>query len=448
MKFQSQKAKLALSLVKVLKGHKHTAYFAGGCVRDFLMGKVPVDFDIATSALPEEVEKMFPKTVAVGKQFGVILVVHGGQSFEVATFRREGGYQDGRHPTKVEFTGAEEDARRRDFTVNGLFYDPFQKRVLDFVEGQKDIRRKIIRAIGNPSERFEEDKLRILRAVRFASSLNFKIEPKTWKAVCANVSKIKQVSPERIRDELVKMFTRAGGGNGLRLLSKSGLLKIILPEIEAMKGVKQPPDYHPEGDVFVHTCLLLDQLKTSSEVLAFSALFHDIAKPVTYKIRKGRITFYEHASIGERMTREVMKRLRFSNDRIAAVMECVGNHMKFGDVQKMRSGKLKRFISRPTFETEMELHKIDCMASHENLSNYKFLKRKIKNYAKEELKPKAFLNGHDLLALGLKPGPMIRTILESVYDAQLENRVCDREQALKFAAQKVKKAVTSKKGKK
>lgn len=440
MDFKNGAAAAAFRIAEALNKKGHTAYFAGGCVRDFLMNRAPEDFDIATTALPEQVEALFPRTVPVGKQFGVIIVLDGDKPYEVATFRTEGGYADGRHPGHVEFSVPEDDARRRDFTVNGLFYDPFGKKVIDFVGGQTDLKAKVIRAIGKPEERFEEDKLRLLRAVRFASSLGFEIEAETWKAVKAKAHEIKQVSPERIREELIKILTRPNPARGLDLLSESGLLKEILPEVEKMKGCQQQPDYHPEGDVFVHTRLLLEKLDKPDAILALSALFHDVGKPVTFMIKDGKIKFYEHAPIGARMTRDIMKRLRFSNDEINAVSECVNNHMKFADVQKMRSGKLKLFVVRPTFETELELHKIDCQSSHGMLDNYYFLKEKLKEYAAEELKPKAFLSGHDLQQLGMKPGPDMKPMLEELYVLQLEGALKSREEALSWARKEISKA--------
>ena len=436
MELKGPSASLALSIAERLRDAGHQALLAGGCVRDAIMKKVPEDFDIATTARPEQVEPLFEKTIPVGKQFGVMLVVFEGKPFEVATFRREGGYIDGRHPSRVEFTDAKEDALRRDFTVNGLFYDPFGKKVLDFVGGQEDIKKKIIRAIGDPRKRFDEDKLRLMRAVRFASSLGFEIEPKTWQAVKALAPEIHQVSAERVRDEIVKMLTRPGAARGFTLLSDSGLMKEILPEVEAMKGVEQPKDYHPEGDVYVHTRLLLEKLENPSAVLALAALFHDVGKPPTFMIREGKPTFYEHAYVGAEMTRKIMKRLRFSNDEIEDVAECVANHMKFADVQKMRSGKLKLFISRATFDIEMELHKIDCQSCHGMLDNYYFLKEKLKQYAQEELKPKPFLNGHDLISTGMKPGPHMKTLLEEAYVLQLEGDLKSREEALGWVRSK------------
>jgi poly(A) polymerase len=441
MDLSDPKGRLARAIAKTLKDNGFIAYFAGGCVRDHLRGQKPRDFDIATTATPEEVEKIFRRTIPVGKQFGVMIVVEGETPFEVATFRCEGGYQDGRHPTQVLFTQPEEDAKRRDFTVNGMFYDPFAGKVIDFVEGMKDLPKKIIRAIGDPATRFEEDKLRLLRAVRFASTLGFEIEAKTWEVLCKKASKIHEVSPERIREELVKIFTRSGAARGFVLLSDSGLMKEILPEVEAMRGVKQPEKFHPEGDVYEHTRLLLEHLHPPvSTLLAFSALFHDIGKPKTSAIRKGRLTFYEHSEEGVKIAREIMRRLRFSNEEIDGVSECVANHMKFMDVQKMRAGKLKQFISRPHFGEEMELHRVDCTASHGMLDNLTFLRDKLKEYEHEELKPKPLVNGHDLMALGMKPGRAMKPLLEEAFVLQLEGRFKTREDALEWLKNAIRKS--------
>lgn len=439
MDISSPVGRTAAKIAKHLQEKGFIAYFAGGCVRDLLMQRQAEDYDIATTARPEDVEQIFSKVVPVGKQFGVMVVVEDGFQYEVATFRTEGGYHDGRRPSSVNFSIPEEDAKRRDFTVNGLFYEPFKAEVIDFVGGREDIKGRKIRAIGEAKKRFEEDKLRLLRAVRFASVLNFEIEESTWAAVKSMTPKIKEVSPERVRDEIVKILTRPGAARGFSLLSESGLMKEILPEIEAMKGVGQPPEYHPEGDVFIHTRLLLEKLDKPSATLALGALFHDVGKPPTYAVREGRITFYEHAPLGARMTEEIMKRLRFSNDQIEAVSACVENHMKFADATKMRAGKLKRFVSRPTFAEELEMHRIDCLSSHGMLDNYEFLKKKIGEYAAEELKPKPFLNGHILLTLGLKPGPEFKTLLDEAYDLQLEGELKTAEEALSWAKKRVPK---------
>lgn len=440
MDLSGKKGQCAYSIAKSLKEKGFTAYFAGGCVRDHLMGTQPQDFDIATTARPEDVERLFPKTVPVGKQFGVMLVVESDIPFEVATFRREGGYLDGRHPSQVTFTEPEEDARRRDFTINGLFYDPFEKKVIDFVKGVEDIPKKMIRAIGDPEARFSEDKLRLLRAIRFASTLDFEIEQKTWNVVKKHAPEIQFVSPERIREEMVKIFTRTGVARGFVLLSESGIMKEILPEVEAMKGVAQPEKFHPEGDVYEHTRLLLENLHPPvSVILAFAALFHDVGKPNTSAIRKGRLTFYEHSGEGAKIAESIMKRLRFSNEEINGVLECVTNHMKFMDVKKMRAGKLKQFVSRPHFSEQMELHRIDCVASHGMLDNYVFLQEKLKEYAHEELKPKPLVTGNDLIAMGMTPGPAMKPILEELYVLQLEGVHKTREEALTWAKQKISK---------
>lgn len=438
MDFTHGQARTAYEIAGTLKKRGYLAYLAGGCVRDFLRGEAPKDYDIATTASPDEIERLFPKTIPVGKQFGVILVVQEGHPYEVATFRREGPYQDGRHPSDVSYTNPEEDAKRRDFTVNGLFYDPFQRKLIDYVGGEADIPRKLIRAIGNPETRFEEDKLRLLRAIRFAANLGYTIEVETWRALKQLVAQIHQVSAERIRDELIKTFTRLGAGRGLELLSESGLLKEILPEVEAMKGVQQPPEFHPEGDVFVHTRMLLEKFQNPSTVLAFAALFHDVGKPPTFQVHEGRIRFYGHSRVGAEMTERIMRRLRFSNDEIEAVKTCVDNHMKFANVKEMREGKLKRFLSSPTFPEELELHRIDCESSHGLLDNYQFLKKKIVDFQKEELKPKPFLRGDALIALGMKPGPEMKPILEEAYELQLENQFQTQEDARRWARQKVK----------
>lgn len=438
----SEPIRTAFEIAGRLKQNGHTAWYAGGSVRDFLMGRPAHDVDIATSAVPEQVQALFAKTVPVGKQFGVILVVaSSGETYEVATFRTEGGYQDGRHPTSVQFTGPEEDARRRDFTVNGLFYDPFEKKVIDYVGGKDDLERKILRAIGDPGVRFEEDKLRLMRAVRFSSSLGFEIDADTWEAVKRLAPRIHDVSAERIRDELVKMLVRPGAARAYDLLSDSGLMKEILPEVERMKGVRQPPDWHPEGDVFVHTRMLLehlDRLESPPPALALACLFHDVGKPVTFEEKEGKIRFFQHAPVGARMTADIMRRLRFSNQEIEEVTACVENHMKFADVQKMREGKLKRFLGRETFPLELELHRIDCSSSHGMLDNYEFLKRKLVEYAAEDIRPRPFLNGHDVLKLGVEAGPSVREILDEAYELQLEGGLGSRETALEWLKKRLK----------
>lgn len=423
---------LATEIVKKLSKAGFAAYFAGGCVRDLLMNQSAKDYDIATTASPDQVMRLFDKTVAVGKQFGVIIAIVNDHQFEIATFRREGPYQDGRHPQGVSFTSPEEDAKRRDFTINGLFYNPLNQEVIDYVEGKKDIELKLIQTIGNPEERFDEDRLRMLRAIRFASNLGFKIEPKTWDAIKRLRNQIHSVSQERIRDELVNMFTRPNAGTGLGLLSDSGLLAEILPEIEAMKGVAQPPEYHPEGDVFIHTKMLMDQLDHPSVALAFGALLHDVGKPATFSNEGGKIRFYNHAHRGTEIAEKLLTRLRFSNREIADILSCVENHMKFANVKDMRTGKLKQFVARDNFQTELSLHKIDCLASHGKLDLYHFLQDKIQEFKKEELKPKPVINGYDLMDLGIKAGPVMKEILEEAYSLQLEHKFKSKTDAIEW----------------
>ena len=400
-------------------------------MRDLLLKINPKDFDIATDAVPDRVRALLPRAIPVGAKFGVMIVVEEGENFEVATFRADHGYQDGRRPEKVEFTNAKEDAVRRDFTVNGLFYDPVSKKVLDWVGGQKDLKKRVIRAIGDPARRFTEDKLRMLRALRFASVLGFKIEPKTFAAVRKLAKKIHEVSHERVRDELLKMFTGPDPALALTLLDKSGLLKEVLPEVEKMKGVEQPRQFHPEGDVFRHTKLLMAQLKRPDPVLAFGCLLHDVGKPATFK-RADRIRFNGHETVGARMADQILTRLRFSNEFKEKVVACVDGHMRFKDVKLMRESTLKKFMQRPTFDTELAQHRIDCLASHGDLSQWRFLKKKIKTFSREEIKPTPLLTGKDLLALGYAEGPMIGKLLRALEEAQLENKVLTRETALEF----------------
>jgi len=432
VKQKSTPEKKAIQIARKLRSKGYVAYFAGGCVRDRVMRQIPKDYDLATTATPEEVNRMFPKCYLVGKQFGVVVVVLGTHQFEVATFRKEGQYKDSRHPDAISFTTPEEDAKRRDFTVNGLFYDPQKREVVDFVGGKKDIRAKRIQTIGNPEARFAEDHLRLLRAIRFAANLGFSIETETWQAIKKFRKSIHSVSHERIRDELVKMFTRPHAGKALELLSESGLLHEVLPEIEAMKGVAQPPEFHPEGDVFVHTALLMKQLKNADAVLAFGALLHDVGKPKTFSDDGKRIRFNNHAHLGAEMSRDILTRLRFSNKEIEGIVSCVEHHMTFANVKEMRVGKLKRFVARDNFLTELEMHRIDCLACHGDLTLYRFLKRKLRRFKKEELKPKGLLNGHDLIEIGIKPGPIMKTILEETYTMQLEGKLKTKGSALKW----------------
>jgi poly(A) polymerase len=428
---------IARRIVKRLYDAGHTAYYAGGCVRDMLRGVAPVDYDITTSARPEEVQALFRKTVAVGAQFGVIVVVDGGTEFQVATFRSDDAYIDGRHPVSVKFSSPEQDAARRDFTVNGMFFDPLRGEVIDFVKGRADLDAKILRAIGDPAARFREDRLRLLRAVRFAATLGFEVEEKTWSAVCEAAPEVNAVSAERIREELTRIFLSPQRVRGFDLLDASGLLRAVLPEIAALKGCEQPPQFHPEGDVFVHTRIMLGLLPEKVSLpLVFSVLFHDIGKPPTYSFdaAENRIRFSGHDRVGAGMTLAVMERLRFSRAEIDATVEAVAQHMVFKDVQKMRVAKLKRFMARPNFDDELELHRVDCASSHGALDNHDFLLRKREEFASEPLIPPPLVRGRDLIARGWKPGPKLGEILDAVANLQLEGALRTSEEALAWVA--------------
>ena len=410
----------------------HQAVYAGGCVRDALLGRPFPDVDIATSATPDQVQAIFPKASdPQGKAFGVIRLRQGDQIFEIATFRVDGPYLDGRRPSSVTFTTAEEDAKRRDFTVNGMFFHPLQNQVLDFVRGRHDLDAKVIRAIGDPAARFQEDRLRLFRAIRFAVQLGFAIEPGTWEALVRLAPESKNLAPERVRDELVKIFTSPDPARGLDLLHDSGLVAIWLPELLEMRGCAQSPEHHPEGDVWVHTRLLLTHLKHPSPVLALSALLHDVGKPRTSRTEpSGRIRFFGHEGVGARMAEEILRRLRFSNEQIEAVVACIANHMAFKDAPQMRVSTLKRLLARPTFSEELELHRVDCTASHGELDIHRFLLAKQTEFSKEEIKPKPWVTGHDLETLGMSPGPSMGKLLHQLMDEQLEGKFLDREAAL------------------
>lgn len=426
--------KAARKVAARLREQGHVAYFAGGCVRDMVRGLAPKDYDIVTDARPETVQALFPRTYAVGAHFGVIMVLENGFQFEIATFRSDDVYIDGRHPSAVHFSSPEEDAKRRDFTINGMFYDAVAEQIIDFVGGQADLAAKLVRAIGDPGRRFAEDRLRMLRAVRFATVLDYEIDRKTWDALVIDAASINEISAERIREELVRIFLSANRVRGWDLLDASGLMSAILPELEEMKGVSQPEQFHPEGDVFVHTRLMLSLLpKKVSVPLVFAVLFHDVAKPVTARVdATGRIRFNEHDRIGAEMTEEIMRRLRFSGAEIEASVEMVRQHMVFKDAPKMRVAKLKRFMARPTFDEELELHRVDCESSHRILDNYEFLLQKRDEFANEPIIPPPLVRGDDLIALGLKPGPKFGEILEAVETRQLEGNLRTRNEALEW----------------
>jgi len=426
------KEEIATRIVRTLHDKGFDAYFAGGCVRDKLRGVPPKDFDIATSARPEDVQKIFPRTVPVGVQFGVVLVVDEGEHFEVATFRTEGGYQDGRHPTQVDFSNVEEDARRRDFTVNGLYYDIKTKKFLDFVGGEADLKKKILTTIGDPEARFLEDHLRMLRAVRFAVQLGFEIAPATIAAIRKHAPKISKVSVERIREEFCKILTSPEPARGVRQLDELGLLKEFLPEVEVMKGVEQPMEYHPEGDVFIHTMMLLDGLKNAPIELAMGCLLHDIAKPATFERAPDRIRFHGHDKLGAEMSEVICRRLTFPNEQTKLICELVAHHLRFKDVAQMRVATMKRFLRMPRFDLHLELHRLDCMASHKKLDAYELSKKKLEELAKEPPAPSRILTGADLILLGYRPGKELGEVLREVEDAVLEGRVTSKEDAIEF----------------
>lgn len=424
---------IATDIVRTLQSAGYEALFAGGCVRDRLLGNDPKDYDIATSATPDEILKHFPKAGTVGAHFGVVLVKKGGHHFEIATFREDGEYTDGRRPETVVFSDAENDARRRDFTINGMFHDPVADRTIDYVGGRADLEAGLIRCIGTPEDRFREDYLRLLRAVRFATRFGFEIEETTWTAICKTCENIQHISAERIREELDRIWVDPNRVRGFDLLVDSGLMEHLLPEILQLKGCEQPPQWHPEGDVFVHTRLMLSHLPDDASLpLVLSVLFHDIAKPATfsYDPDEDRIRFNGHDKMGAEMTRVILRRFRYSNAIVDTVSEAVENHMKFKDVQKMRSSTLKRFMARDSFDDQLALHRVDCLGSNGNLGNHDYVIAKQEEFAAEPLVPPPFLSGRDLIDRGLKPGPHFKEILRTAQDLQLENEHTSREQAL------------------
>jgi poly(A) polymerase len=428
---------LAEHICATLHEAGHQAYLVGGCVRDLELGREPLDYDVATDAVPERVQQLFPNSLAVGAQFGVIVVVEDSLQVEVATFRADVGYSDGRHPDRVVFARtAEEDVRRRDFTINALLLDPRTREVLDFVGGRDDLRAGIIRAIGQPSLRFREDKLRMVRAVRFAARFSYAIEPATFAAIREFAPEIRQVSCERLRDELTKLLTEGAARRGFELLDQTGLLPFVLPEIARMKGVAQPPQFHPEGDVWIHTLMMLEGLPAGvSPTLAWGVLLHDVGKPPTFTppVHPGdRIRFDGHVEIGARMAEEICRRLRFSNDDTAQISALVSNHLRFKDVFQMRPATLKRFVRLPRFEEHLELHRLDCSSSHRQLQNYEFVRRFLAETPPEQVRPARFVTGDDLKAMGLEPGPRFKEILLAVEDAQLDGSLRNREEALEF----------------
>ena len=433
----------ATTICRTLRAAGYQAYFVGGCVRDILLGREPADYDVATDATPERVQGLFPSSLAVGAKFGVIVVTedageNAGLQVEVATFRSDAGYSDGRHPDRVAYAKSpQEDVKRRDFTVNALLLDPETDEVLDFVGGRDDLRAGVIRAIGRPVDRFTEDKLRMVRAVRFAARFYYAIEGHTFSAIQKLAGQVHQVSPERLRDELTKLLTEGAARRAFELLDETLLLPQLLPEIMRMKGVEQPPEYHPEGDVWTHTLMMIEGLPAGCpRTLAWGVLLHDVGKPSTFTAPSGpgdRIRFNEHAEVGTRIAEEICRRLRFSNDDTAQVAALVANHMRFKDVLQMKPATLKRFVRLPRFEEHLQLHRLDCLSSHGHLDNYDFVRRFLAETPPEQVRPPRLVDGDDLIGIGLKPGPQFKAILDRVEEAQLNGTVRDREEAIGLA---------------
>ena len=421
-------------IVRTLRGRGHAAYLVGGCVRDILLSREAADYDVATSATPEQVMDIFPQTWAVGAQFGVVLVPADSGTVEVATFRSDIGYSDGRHPDEVHFSSDPcEDVQRRDFTINGLLLDPETNEILDYVGGRADLSARIIRAIGDPERRFTEDKLRMMRAVRFAARFGYEIEPATLTAIQKLAPQIHQVSRERVRDELTKMLIEGHARDAFLLLDHTGLLKEVLPEIFAMKGVEQPPQFHPEGDVFIHTLLMLEKLPVgASPTLAWGALLHDVGKPTTFRVAPDRIRFDRHVDVGEKITEAICRRLRFSNHETEQILALVHNHMRFADVERMKESTLKRFLRLPRFEEHLALHRLDAESSNGILTYYNFVREKLDSFGPAAMRPVPLVTGNDLIAAGLEPGPRFKEILSAVEDGQLEGRFQSRKEALEF----------------
>ncbi len=430
------KRQAATEIVKRLRMKKHQAFFVGGCVRDLVMGREPKDYDVATDATPEQVVRLFPDSLTVGAQFGVVVVPRKEGHVEVATFRSDGRYTDGRHPAEVRYARTPaEDVQRRDFTINGLLYDPIEEQVLDYVGGQADIRRRVVRTIGNPEERFAEDRLRMLRAVRFAARFEFTLDPAALEATRKLAPEIHSVSEERIGGEILKILTEGQARRGFELLESSGLLALVLPEIKALQGVAQPPEFHPEGDVWTHTLMMLGMMKNPTPTLALGVLLHDVGKPATFTIRE-RIRFDNHTEVGARMAEEMGRRLRLSSHDLDRVVELVRHHLRFKDFPKMRRSTQMRFLRMEGFDEHLELHRLDCLASHGDLTNYEMARRMLEETPREEIRPPRLLDGDDLIARGYKPGALFKQILQAVEDAQLEGTVRDREGALRLLSEK------------
>jgi poly(A) polymerase len=436
---------LAREIIQRLRAKGHQAYLVGGCVRDRLLGITPKDFDVSTDALPGEIISEFPRSSQVGAHFGVVLVrerlLDEEAQIEVATFRSETTYSDGRRPDRVSFeSNPALDAQRRDFTINGLFEDPFSGQILDFVGGREDLAAKVVRAIGDPEQRLAEDHLRLLRAVRFAARFGFSIEPHTLAAMRRKAPSVASVSAERIRDELARILTEGAARRGFELLDSTGLLIHILPEVKAFQGVEQPPQFHPEGDVWAHLLLMLEHMRDPTLTLALGVLLHDVGKPPTFRIAD-RIRFDSHASVGAAMAHDLLSRLRFSNEQIEQVTSLVAHHMTFKDLPNMRLSTLKRFLRQPWFNEHLELHRLDCLASNGRTDSYEFALSKLSELQQESLRPAPLLTGKDLIAAGYPPGPSFGEALAAVETAQLEGEIQTREQALALARTVLARAV-------
>ena len=423
--------KAANAICDTLVAHGYRALLAGGCVRDMILGIEPKDYDIATNARPEAIAQLFPRTVGVGAAFGVMRVIRDEGDFEVATFRKDGPYFDGRHPASVEFRDERADARRRDFTINAMFYDPERDQVVDYVGGRDDLDRQLIRTVGNPRDRFTEDHLRILRAIRFAARLGYAIDADTIDAIHHMAGLVLTTSPERIRDEIVKMLTEGGAKRAFELMDETGVLKVVLPEIEAMKGCEQPPEFHPEGDVYTHTLMMLDLMGNPSPTLALGVLLHDVGKPVTQTF-EDRIRFNNHDKVGARMAELLLRRLHMPRHDIDRVQWLVENHMRVAVTPDMRESKLKRFVREEAFDELLELCRLDCLGSHRNVETIEWLKHYIANLKPEQVKPAPLLTGDDLIEMGYTPGPLFGEILTAIEDKQLEGELSTREDAEVF----------------
>jgi putative nucleotidyltransferase with HDIG domain len=429
---------LARRVVRALREAGHEALLAGGCVRDLLLHREPKDYDVATSATPDEVEALFPRTVPVGKAFGVVRVLHdelNEVAVEVATFRFDGPYLDGRHPSEVRFTNAVEDAARRDFTINALFLDPETGDVHDYVNGLKDLERRVVRAVGDPRVRFAEDKLRLLRAVRFAAGLGFELDDQTREALAEMAADVTTCSAERIRDELTALITNKGASRGLRMMFENGLLDAVLPEISAMYGVQQPPEFHPEGDVFTHTLLAMDLIEFPCTVtLAWGVLLHDVGKPPTFDDSTDRIRFNGHDKLGAEMAGEILRRLKYPTEVTRRVQSMINDHLKFMNAHKMKTSTLKRWVRKPHFDEDLKLHRIDCLAGAGRLETYHYIRRRLAEFEQEpeRLRPKLPIDGRDLIELGFEPGPKFKQYLSALEDEVLEGRISTREEAIDF----------------